>query len=514
MNKRKPERLCLLLLCALLVAAQLGCAQVSYDNPSMKLSPPPLPTSPPAPEPPVGDSVAEYISRQTLYAVSPDGRSLIEEQTDVKVETSQSLAEAIMERLLLKDEVIPQGTRLLSIEQSMGLMTVNLSLDALNIPGDEQSANLQMVSMKAMIVKTMCQLPGVSWVSVLFGGRDDGTMMLPGGALGPPDNDLLTLAGTLQAESDRFFDPYNEQPQLERFAALYFASPEMKLLIPEVRAIELTGNKTDAIVAALISELTRGPSDQRARSLLPEDAQRTQYLARTVTDSAGKRVVRITLADELADYMEEMDISPYMVYGSLILTITSFVPEVDGVALYIGDTPVESIQIDASADNPMAAYSQNGVFSRDELTGVIGLPARLYMTDANDAALMAQDRTMRLNAFGVPRALLHALIEGPLPGEEHLYPVVPEGIGANDILGISVRGDTVLVNLSSNFYRCCQSLSAAEERNLVFAMVNTLTEDPQIRRVRFFVEGAVVDTLVGSIHLRGELMRNPGLIRP
>ena len=123
MSITNTRRGAVMLLCALLAGLMVGgCAPVSYDNPSTRVSPPPLPTSPPAPEAPVGDSVAESVSRQTLYSVSADGRTISGDSVDVKVEAGQSLAEAMMAELLLKDEIIPQGTRLLSIVKQMILL--------------------------------------------------------------------------------------------------------------------------------------------------------------------------------------------------------------------------------------------------------------------------------------------------------------------------------------------------------------------------------------------------------
>jgi len=79
-------------------------------------------------------------------------------------------------------------------------------------------------------------------------------------------------------------------------------------------------------------------------------------------------------------------------------------------------------------------------------------------------------------------------------------------------LGVRLLDNMAFVNLSSNMYRCCQSLTAQQERNLIYAIVNTLTSLKRITAVQFQVEGETVDTLVSEIFLRGPLIRNPGLI--
>ena len=69
-----------------------------------------------------------------------------------------------------------------------------------------------------------------------------------------------------------------------------------------------------------------------------------------------------------------------------------------------------------------------------------------------------------------------------------------------------------LVNLSGNFYRSCQRLSEKAERNLVYALVNTLCALPPVDKVRFFIDGQTVDALVTSICLRSALLPNPGIV--
>ena len=67
-------------------------------------------------------------------------------------------------------------------------------------------------------------------------------------------------------------------------------------------------------------------------------------------------------------------------------------------------------------------------------------------------------------------------------------------------------------HVSANFYRACQSLSAQDERCVVYAMVNTLCTLRDVRAVRFYVEGVAAETLAGNIYLRSPLRPNPGLI--
>ena len=53
----------------------------------------------------------------------------------------------------------------------------------------------------------------------------------------------------------------------------------------------------------------------------------------------------------------------------------------------------------------------------------------------------------------------------------------------------------------------------AAERDLVYAIVNTLTELTNVRGVQFSFEGRLADTLANSIYLKTVLLRNPGLVQ-
>ena len=113
-----------------------------------------------------------------------------------------------------------------------------------------------------------------------------------------------------------------------------------------------------------------------------------------------------------------------------------------------------------------------------------------------------------------PRALLGELFRGVQPWETNAARVMPDGVSLDDVLGVRLEGDEAIINFSSNFYRCCQMLNEQQERNLIYAIVNTLTELPSVNAVRFQIEGEAVDHLVNGIFLRGALMRNIGIIVP
>jgi spore germination protein GerM len=75
-----------------------------------------------------------------------------------------------------------------------------------------------------------------------------------------------------------------------------------------------------------------------------------------------------------------------------------------------------------------------------------------------------------------------------------------------------VQGDSIFVNVSDAFQKACEGLSVDEERNMVYCMVNTLTEIDAIDRVCFYVNGKQ-KPLAGGLSMAGEFFRHPGIIR-
>ena len=65
----------------------------------------------------------------------------------------------------------------------------------------------------------------------------------------------------------------------------------------------------------------------------------------------------------------------------------------------------------------------------------------------------------------------------------------------SDIIGISLDGDTLLVNFSNTFIEAGEGLTEGEDRLLAYSLVNTLLHAANAKRVAFFVGGSQIDVL-------------------
>ncbi len=105
------------------------------------------------------------------------------------------------------------------------------------------------------------------------------------------------------------------------------------------------------------------------------------------------------------------------------------------------------------------------------------------------------------------RASIDILISGP---ESHdLAAIVPHG---TVVRSVNVKDHVAYVDFNNAIIKNNPGGSTTELL-LVGAIVNTLTEFPDISGVRILVEGKQVDTLTGHVDLRGVLGRSEDMIK-
>ena len=94
------------------------------------------------------------------------------------------------------------------------------------------------------------------------------------------------------------------------------------------------------------------------------------------------------------------------------------------------------------------------------------------------------------------------------PVSKQLMDLFPPG---TDVRSVKVEGDTATVDFNQNF--ASQGQGSFTERMMVNAVVCTLTEFPEIKKVKFLVEGKDIDTISGHMDLLEPLKRNPDVLK-
>ena len=193
-----------------------------------------------------------------VYFVNSDKSNLVSEtrQIDGNLSEEKVLEYAVKEILKgpsVQDyiTVIPENTKLLDIEKTGTLVTVNLSKEILDVKGVDE------VLSKHMIVKTLCEIPDVEKVLILSEGneliststnRSVGAIGLDDIVQKPEDNTNNTLQVTL-----------------------YFSNKNADYLVKELREVETTSTMSKEMV--VINELLKGPSSSELVKTIPDETK-------------------------------------------------------------------------------------------------------------------------------------------------------------------------------------------------------------------------------------------------
>lgn len=473
-----------------------GCAVQSYHAGEWQEADLPVPYES-SMENPNTDSVPRRTMDVELYLRSADGAMLMPVSRTIQTDYTDDPAQAIVQALLSASEdgmtnPFPQGTRVLSVEHTGGVVTVDLSIDAYNV-----SAAQELLWMDAALANTLGALEDVEYVNMLIGGRK---YSLDGLGMGAQDvnNANVTLLWTHSRTELDYLEQDDSSLVLQRKAIVYYPALSDGSLLPVSVDIAYTQNgEADALITAL------SIAPDRVGGVCAAYAVPPQYAISTVVTEDGRRVLKINFTAESWSTIQQN--KPGMACAATALTLVSFVPEIDGVAFCADDMLITEFDLQGETLTP-----DTGILTRETLRSRIGDAVELYYASADSNLLTRVTRVLSPMVERYPRTLLSLLMQGPAASDAAVS-AFPEGITTEDILGISLQNGVMQVNLSANFYRLCQPLDGDAERKLVYAIVNTLCGLEDVEAVQFFVEGEQAEVLSESIYLRVPLMPNPGL---
>ncbi len=455
---------------------------------------------PPAPE-------ADRATVQTFNAIVyywSDAQNRLEAiPREIRVAQDKTRTEALLNALLedppgenLQNLVspLPDDTELLSLEESRGVVTVNLSAEFLQLTEPEE----QYIA-RIAIVNTLTATPDIHHVIVLVDGHENGVLDLPVGVWEQQSVNYSADWEALSAEFAALHAPENSEYDqfIQRSAVLYFSSSAGDYLLPEVRGgIRFSPNN---YARDLVRELIIGPADRGAmRIVLPVDAVFEE--PPTLEQGDEGLILTIPLPNDFYESLDAYNIDEKQAFASIVLTIFSFIPGLDYVRFRYAGNIVES-----AGD---LGFEQ-GRMRRRDFESMVGQNITLYARGERPGTLSRIVRTVSQQAATRPRTMLRALISVTADNER----VFPHGTVNEDIIGIAVEGDQALVNVSAQFQMLMQGISMENERLLIYAIINTLTELPSVKRVRFYVAGEEVDSLGGHLYMRGVFLRNTGMVR-
>lgn len=503
-SRREKKGTLALLLCLLLLLT--GCVDnlpKEYVATDEK-----LPEVQEGPEAPVGDSQSTREMDVGLFVPDPNTLKLTVQVTTIALESGQSRAEAAVEALLRainENDYLsgPQPIRLASVsnavETSGELVTVNLQTAARLLQEEA------LFALRVAITNTLTALPDIRYVNVLIDGRDIGLNFestLPTGVLASyPTGDVSTLWG--QIDMQRNASPDTE---LQKSAALYYISEDGKSLLSQVRNVTFPERDMAQYAKLLLDEMTVVASMDGLRIVVPP----TDYFERDPLyirpEGASLGYIYLYLHEAIDDFLQTRASTRAMMISSICYTLTSFIPQLDGIYVYVSDELVT--QMTMMDGNEW--FAADGLIKRSDFAPFVADTCTVYFPTGDYRHLRAVTCPVAQRLKAQPRTVLRELMSPP-PAFGPLVAALPEGTTDADVLGLMIAGDTALVNFSEAFAEAARRMGDSQRTAMIYAIVNTLTELDGVRRVRFYFNGKQ-DTLGGSVSTMGQFFRHAGMI--
>lgn len=450
-----------------------------------------------------------------LYFLSYDGTQLLSEVRDVTVSADVRLEEAVL-RALFEGPTnsgyqpiapsIALSQNMTPVEISGNVATVNLAAQARLLSPAE------LFAVRAAIAGTLIELPGIDYVNVLVEGREEGhdlAALMPMGALSRLNTADLS-AQWAQMEAQRASEGDQD---INRLATFYYPVRSGSFVSSEARMITLRSANLQDYVLALLEELGRGAMVLSDAREVPAPNEYLSSLPEIVLmDGTAEKVVNLSFTLALTQAMAEAGLPSSLYWAMIVNTITTFVPGIDGVVIRVGDMLIESISAQETITGRVMAF-QRGVMRRTDFAQYIASHCELYFPTFDAQRLIHVSRPVKQGSNMQPRMIIRELLKGPDEDEsQRMEQVFPEAITEEDFIGFHVMGENLLINVTEHFRRACMQQERVQERAMIYAIVNAMTDVSPVTRVYFFVEGEQISAFTGELEMRGAFLRNPGMI--
>lgn len=504
---RKATKCCCLLCAAALLLTGCGGKTIA---PSASVTLPPPEVKAAAPE---NDSAQTYAQSVSLYLPSRDGTRLIAVPETAELSLSRPSAQALCQLLLAHpgtENAAPVGGDVAlslsgteAVEVSGRVATVSLGASALRLSYE------QLFAVGQALANTLCQFGDVEYVNLLISGVQPGLNVaatLPAGCFQQNTRENLS---TLWARASA------PQTGTRRalVAALYYPAPGGKGVLCEAQTLAFADLNPGPVMTTLLDALSAGAE---TLSGVPQYPGLTALLTKepTVSETNGSRRAVLHFDASLNDQLLAAGITRSVMVASLVYTLTTFLPGIEGVELHIGSEKITTLTPSGTYLNAGETMNfPDGLMRRSDFSAFLLTPCTLYFA-SGEGKLRQAVRAVPFYEGCSVRAIVGQLMQGPQPYDSPsgLSAALPEGLRDADLLGVSYENGVVMLNFSSQLITKCQGFSPAQERQMVYSLVNTLTQLPGVRRVCFFILGDQPQSFAGALYLPGDFMPNLDLI--
>jgi hypothetical protein len=515
MRGRKKARAMLAALCAALCLSSCMNAGIPVqENQSYA-----LPDLPPEFTAPIGDASLEYTEPVVFYLPRHDGNRLISVTEPIALSEGRLTAESVV-RLLLEQS----GSSIASplggdvkltlyganpVEVSGDVATVNLSASALQM--DRQTLFL----VGHAITNTLTELTPIQYVNTLVMDKklalDLGATVPVGAMTRSMGEDIGALYE--QQMSRRVLAAENAaDKRMTETVTLYFPLSAINGVMAEARNITFPSMEPADMVVALLEELSAGAAVVKESPAMPQLAEYlTEAPKLSQPSSVGGTLITLKFSYLFDEMLHAAGVSRASMLAAICYTLTTFIPNVAGIEAYVDNERVEHVMLGSIS----GILFDGGVERRADYAALLMDDCTLYFADAAGQKLVEVKRPVPFYLTSNPRALLGELFKGPSAEDsaQGAQGLIPAGMLKDpDIIGISLDGDTLLINFSNAFLEAGKGITADEDRLLAYSLVNTLLYAANARRVAFFAGGNPIEGFTDEIYWKGWFLQNLGIV--
>lgn len=506
------KRVYCIVLCLCLMTVLSGCSRgnIRTDSPAETL--PPAETAYTAPE---GDGEIVDELNGMIYLPSVDGLHLLGRQVRVTPTASESDYAMLMVKALLEAETDGETTKLGGettlqlygadpVEVSNGVCTVNLGSSAL------QMENSELYITGLAIAATLCELDDIQYVNILVADQAAGLDIMNNLAMGSLNAHMGEELTVLWEQTDSKKTPLGEDPANSAYsgvATVYFPLDDGSGIMPETRTLSFQGQSPQIVAQTLLNAMSSGSSYLSGVPDMPELSSLQSHTPLVSELDDGGRLITLSFNADLEERLGAAGIDTGCMIAAVVYTLTTYIPGVTAVSIRIGDNLLTSLYHREFG----SVLFPGGIQKRNQFSDYLVTRKTLMLTDGSE--LVPTARALPRQNAGSPRTVFQALMKGPTEKEtgEGLGPTLPAGLTDEDILGISVDGDTMLINLSGEFARKIIEFGPENEQRVCYSIVNTLCRNSGTKYVYFFFDGEQRESLCGVLYWSGQFISNPGM---
>lgn len=242
----------------------------------------------------------------------------------------------------------------------------------------------------------------------------------------------------------------------------------------------------DALVKELWTRLTESDQEEDRISVVPEGLELTRYM-----------IESSNIDLYFNDAYQDMDTVEELLFRAAMVRTFTQLEGIESVTFFADEKPVTNSSYAPLGAQKSADYVDiigNG------LSNVRRTTITLHYTNENaDALVKRTQEVVYESSYSIEKDVVKRLIDGPQ--EDGLYRTLPSGL---QLISISVKDKICYVNFDTSFITDALSIDG---NIIVYSVVNSLTELPEIQKVQIMVNGES-NIIFRDINLSSPLERN------